>query len=380
MKTRKIKLYVNDEAEKYFQRAFGISRKLMNRAIIETIEYRKVHHERPGSYYIDGILRQMIKDQPDSGFRWIAENMVSSQIIQPITAKVYLAFKAAVKANGRGANAHLKRRDDPQQSFTVSCSPSSMFKIEGEMTFSISGSKKDGRIMCRTAESLTFLKDADLKQYTISRQAGEYYLCINYEKPNHDSKPELKGKLGQDLGVVKSVCSYDGQDFSEYSFNTKRSMKYDRLAKKSNSKLANMTRGSNRYNKELLKMQKRAAKAARIRKEEVEKATTYIANTYEEVMIDKFSFKSAVKVASGEKAYRCMKYMYCKRLEDKAAKTGCKISYVQHQKGIKTTHKCSDCGSEHVHLNSKRQFHCLDCGYTDDRDRNAARNAYNIIA
>ena len=114
MKTRKIQLYVNDEAEKYFQRAFGISRKLMNRAIIETIEYRKVHHERPGSYYVDAILRQMIKDQPDSGFRWIAENMVSSQIIQPITARVYLAFKAAVKAKGRGANAHLKRRDDPQ--------------------------------------------------------------------------------------------------------------------------------------------------------------------------------------------------------------------------------------------------------------------------
>ncbi len=71
-----------------------------------------------------------------------------------------------------------------------------------------------------------------------------------------------------------------------------------------------------------------------------------------------------------------MKFQFKNRLELKAAETGTIVDYVKHQKGVKTTHKCSECGSEHVHTNSKRQFHCLDCGYVADRDQNAARNAY----
>ena len=378
MKTFKTKIYLNNDAKEYCQRAFGVRRRIWNWAVAYSIECRKLNHERPNNYRLDKECRKRIAAQSDANFRWIAEHQVSGALIQEIMKQVKLAFNAAVKSHGRGANAHFKKRKDRLQTFSTYCSDKANFVIEGNNSFSISGRGRGNRQRGRTRESLAFLKDAKICDFTITCRAGEYWLTLSYEKPNHKKAPQLNGKLGIDLGIVKSVCAFDGTSFTDVSFNTKRSLKLDKLSKKNDAKLSRQIEGSKRYEKNLLLKQKRAAKAARCRNEQVELYTTYLANTYKKIVIDDFTFKGSLAVADREKAYRCMKYQFKNRLEQKAAETGAIVEYVQHQKGKKTTYKCSDCGSEHVHMNSRRQFHCLDCGYTIDRDMNAARNAYNL--
>ena len=378
MKTFKTKLYLSEEVKQYCKRAFGVRRCLWNWAVAYCIEERKINHERPNNYKLDGICREKIAAQADSSFRWIAEQQVTSQMIQEIMKEVKLAFSAAVKKKGYGANAHFKSRKDRLQTFSCCCTTPTTFVIEGDRSFTVAGGgrKRGNRQFFRTHRSLAFLKDAKLCRYTITCKAGEYWLCLTYEKHNRKKTYNLEGNLGIDLGIVKSVCAYDGTEFSDVSFNTKRSLKYDRLSKNLDAQLSRQVRGSKRYEKNLLMKQRRAAKAARMRKEQVELYTTHLTETYEKIVVDDYSFKGALNVANHEKAYRCMKFQFKNRLEQKAAKTGTIVEYVQHQKGVKTTHKCSECGSEHVHTTGTRQFHCLDCGYVADRDQNAARNAY----
>ena len=377
MKTFKTQIYLNNEAEQYCKRAFGVRRCIWNWAVAYSIQERKTKHERPNNYRLDHECRIRIAAQSDASFRWIAEQQVSSRLIQEIMKEVKIAFSVAVKKKGRNANAHFKKRKDRLQTFSTNCSSSkSIFKIEGDHSFTIPGGGRGNRQRGRTRESLAFLRNAKICSFTITCKAGKYYLSLTYEKPNHKKAPKLNGKLGIDLGVVKSVCAFDGTNFSDVSFNTKKSIKYDRLSKKNDRKLSRQVEGSKRYEKTLLMKQRRAEKAARIRNEQLELYTTYLTNTYEKIVLDDFTFKGALNVANHEKLYRCMKFQFKNRLELKAAQTGTIVDYVKHQKGVKTTHKCSECGSEHVHTNSKRQFHCLDCGYTADRDQNAARNAY----
>ena len=122
--------------------------------------------------------------------------------------------------------------------------------------------------------------------------------------------------------------------------------------------------------------QERYAKAARIRKDNLEKYTTMLVQNYQDIVIDDFSFKGALHVANKDKAYHAMVYMVKLRLEEKALEYGNNIRYVEHQKGKKTTHKCAVCGSEAVTCHKDRTITCRNCGNHDGRDENAAKSTY----
>lgn len=169
---------------------------------------------------------------------------------------------------------------------------------------------------------------------------------------------------------------------TDYSFNTVRSRRLDKLSRKHDKNLTNCKPNSKRYAKFLDLKQNRAAKAARIRKERLELYTTWLASNYNYIKIDDFTFegsKDVIRKKQRNELYRCMKYEFKQRLEQKAAETGCKVSYVNHQTGQRTTKKCSCCDSYHIKIVDKRRIICLDCGFEEDRDVNAAINAFKLI-
>jgi putative transposase len=301
--------------------------------------------------------------------------------MEEVVKDVIKAFKTAKQT--KNAEIHFKTRKDRLQTFRVYKADENVFKVENDNTLSMSGGRF-GRITLTTRESLNFLGNpgvVKLCELTISHKAGEYWMCITYEKPNHTMQPAPTGsRVGLDLGVKKSVVAYDGKTFSEASFNTKRSLKFDAMSKAQNAQLSRQIQGSKRYEKNLLLQQKRAAKAARIRKNELEVYTTHLVRTYETIIYDDYSFKGALAVSKRDELYRCMKYEFILRLSQKLDERDSAQGHlieVPHKKGVKTTRKCSDCGSENVHIRKDRTIQCDNCGYVEDRDYNAARNAYN---
>lgn len=91
------------------------------------------------------------------------------------------------------------------------------------------------RAIIHTYESLAFLmnskkktkKKVSVKTMTIKKTGSDYWLSIVYEITPRDTqagefkhlKPCKPGKLGIDLGVVKSVCTYEQDANGNRFFN-----------------------------------------------------------------------------------------------------------------------------------------------------------------
>ena len=66
-------------------------------------------------------------------------------------------------------------------------------------------------------------------------------------------------------------------------------------------------------------------------------------------------------------------YMFKKRLAEKCQQHG--TLYQEVHEGY-TSKLCTNCGHPHPKLGDNKTYHCVSCGYTADRDVNAARNIY----
>ena len=383
---------MNEYSKQYCERAFGVRRWVWNWALHENLKVKNLTNTFPKRYDLDHNFRVAVKAKQDAGFEWIADQMVSGKVMSECLKDLEESFKkcrqdqkAVTFANKyRGKKWHkvqphyIPRKRDTKQSFRYVYDNGANFRVSGSNSISFCTTVRQ-RAFARTRESLEFLKNPNIKlcTMTISRQADKYWVCITYEKPNRNvTKPQAGTKVGIDLGVVISAMSFDGNNINSVQFDTKHSKKLERLAKKQHAKLAHMTRGSSRYMKALRLQQERYTKAARIRKDNLEKYITILVQNYQDIVIDDFSFKGALKVANPEKAYHTMVYMVKLRLADKALEYGNNIRFVEHQKGQKTTHKCAVCGSEAVTCHKDRTITCRNCGNHDGRDENAAKSTY----
>ena len=391
-KTFKTRAYIVDDfTEQFCERAFGVRRWIWNRTLSRFLEEKKRTGYQPAGWFgFDKELTALLKSQPDKSFVWLAQHLSTKKVIQEAQKDVQRAFalcrNKAVRKRSKGkAKPRFKARKDSEQSFRVIYDNGKCFRIESDYTISIQTIERKLRGKIRVRESLAFLRKDNVKltTMTVKRQGGVYWVCISYEIPNHTHlQPCKQGKLGIDLGVVKSVVSYDGQNCSTVQFNTERSRKLDRLSKHNDIEMSRCQVGSCKYLKLNELKQKRAARAARIRANLLESYTTMLAQSYSEIKIDDFSFegsKAVIRKRQREDLYRCMKYEFKLRLEQKCAETGAVVSYVNHGAHEKTTSKCSCCGSDHIKiLQQGRRFVCRRCGLEMDRDENAAINAFKL--
>lgn len=378
-KTFKTKVYTDAVSEAYCNRAFGVRRCLWNTVLGYMISEKKRTGKRPNNYTASPVVRKMIKEKKDKNFEWLCDNFVTSTCYDQLLQDIETSFNNIRKATHKNSShPRFKSRNDRVQTFSYYIGKESIASVVSSHAFSICTPQRGKHVIFHTYESLEFLKKATikLKRFTIKRQSGELWLCISYEAPEKPKK--ATAKIGLDLGVIKSVVSYDGESVEIVAFNTKESMHYDQLSKKNDDKLSRMTYGSNRYEKQLLLKQKRAQRAANIRKDRLENYVRFLVDNYGEIVIDDFSFKGAKKVANHDKLYRCMVSQFKLRLEQKATEYGTTVRYADHLKGQKTTKVCCVCGSTNVQVFNNRELVCHNCKTRIDRDENAAKVAFAL--
>lgn len=390
MKTFKTQIYVNAATAAYCERAFGVRRNVWNWALNYFLDAKK-QHQAPSNFNAMKEYRAFLKSQPDKNFVWLAQQQVSARTAEECCKDIKQAFTLArqqSKKVHRQVKPCFKSKRDRLQTFSYYHASPTVFRLDSEFIVSFEAGASKQRGIARTRESLTFLKHDNVKlcRMTITRQAGKYWLTISYEKPNQKKRGRTNstGKVGIDLGVVISAASYDGTNYNAVQFMTKKSAKSKRLSKSLDKRLSAMHYGSHRYERVLELKQRREFCSKLQRKAALEDYTTFLVRNYNEIVIDDFSFKSILKVRKSdrqthEKAYTSMVYEFKLRLEQKAAFAGAIVRYIQHQKGVKTTHKCCRCGSTAVYVDRKtRVLHCHTCNLEMDRDQNAAINTYAL--
>ena len=389
----KTRIYASEEIYHQFRKGFGTRRWCWNRAI--NLYFNQ--NNKLSNFKMDVLLNSLIKDQPEE-YGWIKE--VNTMIKQNALKDLGLAINRYNKLQKKAKTSvsteddekaikgkpKFKKKKDSNQSFRLTKKMATTFKILGSNTFNFNRTREYGRISVRTRESIEFLKDKDIKEMTILRQAGKYYISICYEDTKEQKRVSKTGKIGLDLGVKSLYASYDGLEFTTF-----KKLDFSEINKRItliSQKLARKQYDSNNYWKLVVQLQKRYKKASDTKKDLYYKQANWLCTNYSHIVIDDFSYKAYLAlnqvkgVVGRHKRVRLLQEespcLFKDILLYQSTKfTNCVVEFVA--KGTPTTQTCSKCGhKQEKKLELKdRTFKCEHCGFTIDRDFNAAINTYN---
>jgi putative transposase len=203
----------------------------------------------------------------------------------------------------------------------------------------------------------------------ISRTADKWFIAIKYEieKPKvADNRP----KIAVDVGIKSLAVTSDGKDFA----NPQAYRRLSRRLKHLQRALSRKSKGSKNRTKAVSALARVHARVANIRKDAIHKLTNYLAKNHSQVNIEDLSIKAFLKNHKLAGAIAdCGMYEFKRQLEYKTVKFSSQLVLVDRM--FPSSQICSNCGNHRHKMPLKnRLFECPECGYSADRDLNAARN------
>ncbi len=209
------------------------------------------------------------------------------------------------------------------------------------------------------------VKRKDMGRYSV------YYACITYEPSPIPFKEPLKGPVGVDVGVHNIAALSDGTVFpNDHVFPILK-----RTLEKHQRKLSRTSRGTKQYEKIQTRINHLYEKISNKRKNNIEQISSYITKNHSHIVMESLSVKELR--SKSRSRYMTNGFndaslgLLRRRIEDKASSAGREIILVNPNKTSQTCSVCEDIVEKDL---SVRQHICPQCGYTADRDVNAARN------
>ena len=205
---------------------------------------------------------------------------------------------------------------------------------------------------------------------TVSRnQNGDYYVSITVEY-EHQPLPKTDKTVGFDLGLKDLVVCSDGTRFPAL----KQNKKYQKQLAYRQQQLARKTKGSNRSNKQRVKVARLYQRMSDTRNNYLHNISSKLVNENQVICFESLAVRNMVKnhclagaisdVAWGELT-RQVKY--------KSDWNG--RSAVQVDRFYPSSKTCFGCGYIHQDLKlSDREWNCPNCKRLNDRDHNASLN------
>lgn len=207
------------------------------------------------------------------------------------------------------------------------------------------------------------------KSCTISRQADRWFISWLLEVEPLDT-PKSNDVVGVDLGV-KALATLSTEVVVEgaKSYNSYEK-RLSRLQWLNRHKL----RGSNNCKKAQIKIARLHRRIANIRKDTLHKLTTYLAKNHSKIVVEDLNVSGMLANRKLAKAVQDMGfYEFRRQLTYKCKLVGSEL--ILADPWFPSSKTCSNCGFKKDKLSlSERTFNCESCGFSLDRDLNAARN------
>ena len=209
------------------------------------------------------------------------------------------------------------------------------------------------------------IKRKDMGHYSV------YYACIAYEPSPVPFTEAPKGPVGVDIGIRNIAALSDGTVFP----NDRIFPRLKGTLEKHQRKLSRTSPGTKAYGKIQTRVNHLYEKINNHRKNNTEQISSYIVKNHSHIVMENLSVKALRSISKDR--YMTNGYNDAslgtlrRRIKDKASSAGREIILVD-PKG--TSQMCSRCENIVEKDLSIRQHICPQCGYTADRDVNAARN------
>lgn len=354
-RSHKIRLNPTLRQTEYLRKACGTARFAFNWGLAAW-QKQYIAGEKPSAYALKKQFNTIKREQ----FPWILD--VSKCAVDTGFRNLDAAFKSFFRRckNGDTKKGYPKFKSKKRSKLS--------FRMDGARV-SIDGhwlklEKLDEPI--NMAEMLRF--DGEIKSVTISEYAGHWYAAINVkiEPPEHKHP---KGSVGIDVGVKTLAVLSDGARYENQVLLCSRLRKLKRL----NRELSRRQEGSGRRTRTKKKLAVLHRRIANKRLDYLYKITTEIARTYRIIGVEDLN------VAGMLRNHRLALSLSDAGLGEIQRQLRYKSEWyggalIEVDRFFPSSRLCSMCGAVKSDLTlSDRVFIC-ECGYTCDRDLNAARN------
>lgn len=330
-------------------RAAGCSRFTWNWALAEWDRQYQAG-EKPTALKLKLLWNRIKHDE----FPWIGESPKDANQ-QPFT-NLGKAFKRFFAKKARRPRFKRKGKHD---SFYVS---NDKFSVDGlTVKLPVIGE-------LRMAEALRF--EGKIMAGTVSREADKWFISIQVDVGDYHKDRSADGVIGIDLGLKTALVTSDGQTFEAPKPLKRGLRKLKRLSRQHSRK----QKGSNNRKKSQRRLAKHHARIKAIRRDWTHKVTTKLCRENQTIALEDLNVKGMTQNRCLARAINDVGFAEIRRqLEYKAEIYGSKVVVISRWEPTSKT--CSNCGcKKDVIALSERVFTCTHCGFSLDRDLNAARN------
>ena len=368
---RKIELRLNDEQKKIFDRAFGYSRYIYNKALDEWKRMYEAWKEdnsqpKPNNRKVRDSLKASRED-------WEYDQL--NILIETTVEDLSKAFNMMWKGYGKYPKYKSRRNQKDSCRFFRKTEYSLQIKGEKYNKLKLVGISS----LIHMKEPLYLKEGHTIQEVTIIKKADKYYAGIVMRYLNNDKKEDKEDSyIGIDLGVKNfAIINDDKGLYKKYkSLNSKLIPLHNRI-NIYNKILSRKCYGSNNYEKTRTKLNRTYERISNIRKDFLHKLSTHITKKYKYICIEDLQVGNMIRnkhlsKSIAEQGWREFRTM----LEYKAEKNDCKI--IIADKWFPSSQICSCCGNilqgKYKLKLSQRVYHCSKCKNKMDRDYNAAVN------
>lgn len=208
----------------------------------------------------------------------------------------------------------------------------------------------------------------DIKNLSISFRAGKFYVNMCYDPLGREKISKTGEFVGLDFGLKTFIVGSDGTSYDSPKFH-KKSLKEEG---KINRKIHKNAKGSKERQKYKKAMAKHKKKVSNRRKDSNHKLSRKIVNSYDIICIENIKINSLNSdIRNINRTYRDVAFCQFQNFLTYKAEDAGKILIKVNP--ANTTKECYNCGAM-VDKDLKNRTHKCSCGYTEDRDINAAKN------
>jgi putative transposase len=298
---------------------------------------------------------------------WADLQGVHSKVLQKVVQRLYdnLSTLRGLKENGHRVGQLRWKGAGHYQSFTYSQSGFELDKKSDRDELYLS---KIGSIPVVAHRDLP--EDATVKSVTTKREpTGRWYAVLSVETP--DGPPEKptnpENVVGIDVGILKFAHDTDGTAIGSLDLSHER----ERLEHEQRV-LSRREHGSNNWEQQRRKVARRHADLKRKRRDFLHKLSNYYAREYDLVAVEDLDAKRLMELDGNSRNRASAAWGTFRRmLSYKCEREGTHFAAVRPHG---TTKECARCGAETDKPLWVREHSCPACGFTADRDENAAWN------